>query len=320
MGKPNGNACTWKISACCVFEFFPQFLLRSAELELLGGVLPWAGAAEFPPRRGEDGAFSPPGWERSAPLISRQTDGRTDGTAAPSRQKLFNDLRGEGQQPGGVPEGLWWPCASGTRSGVPVPVCAHLPGQAQLPRHGSSTDHRGVRARALRSRGSLFSAARQVTTPPRFFPALPHLSCGSGMLLEPAAAASALWAGPPCPALPCRGSLGMTVPSLGWQCPHPEPSPQHTELLPPQGISKTPLQARTDGLLRDRNSSARWGCHPALPGMAPPAAGGFAGRRICCFSGCSEPSCPHGTRHFGLCLSWGSQKWKGELEPLPLPF
>lgn len=31
MGRANGSASTWKISAFCTFEFFPQFLLRCTE-------------------------------------------------------------------------------------------------------------------------------------------------------------------------------------------------------------------------------------------------------------------------------------------------
>lgn len=88
MGKANGNASTWKISACCIFEFFPQFLLSSAEFELLRGALPWAGAAEFPPRWGEDGAFSLPGLGLEGSFY-QQTDRQTE-PAAPSEADAFH--------------------------------------------------------------------------------------------------------------------------------------------------------------------------------------------------------------------------------------
>lgn len=43
--------------------------------------------------------------------------------------------------------------------------------------------------------------------------------------------------------------------------------------------------------------------------MASPVAGGFAGSR-----GVLDPPVPMDS---SVCLAWGSQKWKGELEPLP---
>lgn len=89
MGRANGNASTWKMSAFCIFEFFPQFLLRSTEFELLlrKTPSPSSGLPSLCPFSGEDEAFSLR-WAGDGGLIflaARQTE-----SAAPSEADAFH--------------------------------------------------------------------------------------------------------------------------------------------------------------------------------------------------------------------------------------
>lgn len=122
----------------------------------------------------------------------------------------------------------------------------------------------------------------------------------------------------------CCASLRPAVPSLGWQCLSHTPFPQHTGLFPwLWAFRNTPpalrsLARRWPALMGSPGAGTPVPTVAAtlplpVPGMPAPVSGGLAGSQSVL-----NPPVPAG-HEVWLCLSWGSQKWKGELESLPLP-
>jgi len=258
MGRANGNASTWKISAFCIFEFFPQFLLRSTEIELLLGKIrtPRCGLPSRRPFGAKPQSF-PHGGLRTGVSFSWQPDRRN--RQQRQRQTLSINLLGAGQPSGDVTgrlqghrgrrdvlPGSGWPVAPQSSAGSrqcparqPAHACAATPASA-LPAAASTqaTGGHGLpRAlERLRAGGSADGG--------------PVLRCRAGDDPTPGLSGIVCQPGWMRPALPprvsqhrCRVSLRPAVPSPGRQRPSTMvcSSTQQPEPFPWQQVFQTLL-------------------------------------------------------------------------------